>query len=306
MCPVICFLIYRYVRKRLEIEENLKEGEKLKSRAYPFYRMMLGIFLGQFVCHTFFKGTVYSTLKAEIMAVFVLVGFFIVESVEALARVFGPNPHRTGPRDEDVEDDFGINPDSLERNAYANLTQLSGRNTGQGMHAISDNSYDNRKRRWILLMICLVFVFVAVVDGFFLIYRNPQDTGQVAGIVISFYINKMAQTAAICGVMAHAKIHNESAKTRLFWWIAISGIWCLMVFLSTIPVLCDATWDAVRDVVEHPALSAFFSIAAGMILWTACYFRQRKLRKIDRKETLVGILVFFLAAGQSAMTAIFL
>ena len=300
LCPLLSLLIYRYVRKRLE------GGQNLKSRAYLFYRMMCGIFLGQFVCHTFFKGTVYATLKAEIMAAFVLVGFTLVEAAEALARVCGPNKYRAGPRDEDVEGDLMMNGDTMEENEYVEVTELASAETGHKLQAVTDNRYDKRKRRWILLMLFAVFVFVAVIDGLFLVYRNPQDDGTVAGIVVSFYVNKMAQTVALCGTMVHAKIHVIKGKrARIFWWTSITLAWCLTVFLSTVPVLNDTTWGSVRDAVENPALATFFSIAAGAVLWAACYFRQQKLRKIDVKDTIVGIAVFALAGGQSAVTAIF-
>ena len=300
LCPLISLLIYRYVRRRLE------GGEGLKSRAYLFYRMMCGIFLGQFVCHTFFKGTVYATLKAEIMAAFVIIGFVLIEAAEALARVCGPNKYRAGPRDEDVEGDILVNGDTMEEAPYVEVTALASHETGHKLQAVTDNRYDKRKRRWILLMVFGVFVFVAVVDGLFLVYRNPQDEGTVIGIVVSFYINKMAQTVALCGTMVHAKIHVIGGKrTRIFWWSLITLAWALTVLLSTVPVLNDTAWGSVRDAVENPALAAFFSMAAGAVLWAACYFRQQKLRKIDVRDTVVGIMVFSLAAGQSAVTAIF-
>ena len=300
LCPLVSVLIYRYVRKRYE------GGETLKSRAYLFYRMMCGIFLGQFVCHTFFKGTVYATFKAEIMAAFVLVGFVLVEGAEELARVCGPNKYRAGPRDEDVDGEILVDAETMEEKTYVEVSRLAGTEMGNKLQAVTDNRYDKRKRRWILLLVGVVFVFVAVVDGLFLVYRNPQEEGTVIGIVVSFYVNKLAQTIALCGTLVHAKIHLIGGKKRrLAWWFGITAVWSLAVLLSTVPVLNDTAWSVVRDAVENPALSAFFSMAAGAVLWAACYFRQQKLRRIDTKDTVVGVGVFVLAAGQSAVTAIF-
>ena len=123
----------------------------------------------------------------------------------------------------------------------------------------------------------------------------------------NFYINKIAQTVAICGAMFHAKIHTiQGTKTRIFWWTFLSVVWCSTVFLSTIPVLSTSTWKDVSDVITNPALAVLYSVAAGTVLWAQQYFRYMKLYKIDRKDTYVGLGVFTLAAGQSAVTALFL
>lgn len=301
LCPVFCALIYRYVRKRFV------GGERLKSRAYLFYRMMCAIFLGQFVCHTFFKGTVYSTFRAEILAMFVLLGWFTAETLEALARVCGPNKYTNGPRDQDIEDDIVLNKDTMEDEDYIVMNGMGTAESGHKLNAVHDSSYDARKRRWILFSVMVTFMFVNVVDGLFLVYRNPQSPGSVAAIVIFFYVNKMAQTVAVCGAMVHAKIHTIAGmRKRVALWGGLSFVWCASVFLSTVPILASSQLADVAAIVTNPALAALFSYAAGVVLWDSQYFRAQKLRKIDTKDTLVALGVLFVFLSQSAVSALFL
>jgi hypothetical protein len=301
VCPLLCFFIYRYTRRRFEGKETLK------SRAFLFYRMMGGIFLGQFVCHTFLKGTTYSVLRSEAMAVFVLAGYIAVTAAVAIARVCGPNKHVSGPRDEDVEDDLGFNKETMEQEDYVKMRDLGSPVFGHKMHTVGDTSYDDRKRRWILALAMFTFIFIAIVDGLFLVYKDPQTDGAVAAIVVCFYINKMAQTVALCGTMVHAKIQEISGtKTRIFAWTFLTAAWSLCVFLSTLPVLVQTPLEDVAAAIAHPALAIFFAMAAGSVLWMVAYYMNQKLRKIDRKDTVIGIFVLMLAAGQSAVTAFYL
>lgn len=300
-CPAFCAAIYYYVRRRFA------GGEQLKSRAYLFYRMMCAIFLGQFVCHTFFKGTVYSTFRAEILAMFVLMGWFTAEALEALARICGPNKYTNGPRDQDVEEDIILNKESMEDEDYIVLNGIGTAESGHNLSAVYDTSYDARKRRWILLSVVVAFVFVNVVDGLFLVYRNPQSAGGVVGIVIFFYVNKLAQTVAFCGAMVHAKIHTiAGARRRVALWTGLSFVWCASIFLSIVPILASSQLADVAAIVSNPALAALFSYAAGVVLWDSQYFRSQKLRKIDAKDTLVALGVLFAFLSQSAVSALFL
>lgn len=297
--PLLSLFIYRYARRRLD------EMSTSKSRAHIFYRLMSGIFLGQFLCHTFFKATIYSVLGAEIMACFVLIGYIIVEATENLARVcYIYNSDLTDAPDYKVPDDYALNKTSMTQNTYIEATDVSNTDFSDTVFRQFDAFHLGRKKLAIMVLLFICFAMVCFADGMFLIQRFDNDS---AVIISCFYINTLAMSLGVYGAMIHAKLHNvENTWKRRGWWTLCTAIWSVMLFSCSIPVLARMQQSAAIAVVANPAMASFYAVAAGGILWLHQYFRSIKLESTDRTETCIGLVALVAAGAQSAVTGVFI
>lgn len=299
LSPVVSFLIYRYVRFRLD------ETSTSKSHAHLFYRLMSGIFLGQFLCHTFFKATIYSVLGAEVMACFVLIGYLLVESAEKLARVCNIyNPDLIDSPDYRIPDDFALNKSTMTQDSYVVATDVGSDDFAMTTFRHQDVFHHDRKRLAIMLLVFVAFAMVCFADGMFLIQRfenNPQV------IIPCFYINTLAMSVGVYGSMVHSKLHFiESTIKRRLTWAAWTAVWSLMLFSCSIPVLAHMQQSAAIAVVANPAMAAFYAFCAGFIMWLQQYFHSIKLDSTDRTETAIGLTALTIASAQSAVTGVFI
>ena len=299
--PTLSYLIYRYSRKRLQVHEGSR------SRSHLFYRIMTGMLLGQFLCHSFFKSTIYSDVGADFMAALVLLGWLTVECFWSLGRVCGPNKNVASPDmcTNEQDEDMLLDKEQVVQHDYVELTGLNKTTSAKRLMSIYQASRDERRRMYVLMLVFVVYICICIVDGFYLVYRNPEDEAQQATQIACFFLNKVGQTIIILGALSHARLHTfDQKRKRIAWWFGLSFLWATAVTLSTLPVLVNMDADKATDLVSNNVLCAFYSLSAGMLLWLVGYFRSLNPKDIDKKDTIKSLVVLILAASVSAVTGV--
>jgi len=307
VCPLMSWFVYRISRRRL------RRKETLKSKAHVFYRSLSGVLLAQFLCHTFVPaavdvGTPFTALDVKYMFYFILGGYFFFEICESISRIWNTNSSYIAPLDDQTNDEIGLNNESMEEQSVVVGENVSSNDFSNSVWMLQDAAKDKTKRQWLLAALLLTFCVISVMDGMLLIYRNPQDMLQTIGILVSFFINGMSMSFAVFGGMIHAKFHVvEEERPRVAWWVFVTAVWSIALICSTIPLLCGCvTVSMAQGIVNNRVLLAFYGFAAGIVLKLQQYYHQQKVNDIDRKQTFVGLLVFFIALVQGVATSLWL
>ena len=317
VCPLMSWLVYRVSRRRL------KRKETLKSSAHVFYRSLSGVLLAQFLCHTFVpsapapsgsgggNGTPFTALDIKYMFYFILLGYFIFEIFESIARIWNTNVHYIAPLDDHSplgQDEIGLNKETMEEQTVVVASNVSSNDFSNTVWLLQDAAKDKTKRQWLLATLLITFCIISVMDGMLLIYRNPQDTLQTIGILVSYFVNGICMSFAIFGGMIHAKFHVvEEQRPRVAWWSFVTAVWSIALICSSIPLLSGAvTLQLAQEIVNNRVLLAFYGFAAGMVLKLQQYYHLQKVNNIDRRQTIVGLLVFFIALAQGVATSLWL
>lgn len=297
VAPALGVLVYRYVRRRL----GVKEGSK--SRAYLFYRVLSGVLLGQFVCHTNIQPD--ADLGLYFPFLFILSGYLAMDAAESIARVWNTNVAYIGPLDEQVDDDVALNREKMQENTVVVATNVGSSDFADVVWTAEDAAKDKVKRRWMLGCLLVVLSFIAVTDGMLLVFRNPQTTISMISIVVFYFVNGVSMTVAVYGGMVHAKLMIiQEDRWRIFWNMVLGGFWCVVLICSSIPMLAGAQLSVISIVLRSKGYSAVYGLTAGCVLRLQQYFHHRNVDKIDKTQTAWSIIVFIVAAGQAAVTGL--
>lgn len=294
VCPIVSVLVYIVARRRST------QTDTIRSKAYLFYRVISGVLLGQFIGHTVWPSTYW-------MLLFVAAGYFLLDTFEAIGRMWHTNPNLIGAADYEVQEDIDLNEQTGEAGSIAVSNDLTGPEFQQAVFAKQDLHKNERKRQWMLFCLFILFAVICFVNGLYLIYRLPQTQLERAQIVICYFCNALSMSAAVYGAMIHARIHRiEGMRTRLLWWASLTVLWSIIFFAPSIMVLAHASWDWVHAVVTNQILQALYGVSAGAVLKMQTYFHMMKQEHVDRRELAAGIAVFFIALAQSMVTSIWL
>jgi len=300
VCPLLSWLVYRLARRRL------KNKDPLKSRAMEYYRILSGVLLGQFLFHTATaSAAVPQTLWFTL--IFILVGFNLMAVADAIGRVWNTNSNFVAPAllQEDTED-IGLDRDKMELQTVVVATNVSSNGFSRTLHQTEDHAKDTRKRQWLLGVLLLSFSVLAFKDGLMLIDRVDSP---VPALVVCYYLNGICMTVAVYGAMIHAYFHvTEEKKPRLIWWIAVSGLWCVVLTCSSIFVLVDMPWAVVDQVVRHKAFVAFYGLFGGCILYLTVYFFMRggMASAPNKKSVLWGVFIHVVSTAPAVLTGYYL
>lgn len=294
VCPLVSILVYAVARKRSE------QIDTIRSKAHLFYRVISGVLLGQFIGHTAWPSTYW-------MLLFVAAGYFVLDTLEVIGRMWYTNPNLVAGGDYDLQEDVDLNEQTGEAGSVAVSNDLTGPEFQQAVFAKQDLYKNERKRQWMLFCIFVLFAVICFVNGLYFIYRLPQTQLERAQIIICYFCNALSMSAAVYGAMIHARIHRiEGKRTRLTWWMALTFVWSVIFFAPTIMVLAHVPWQWVHTVVTNQVLLALYGVCAGAVLKMQTYFHVMKQDNMDRRELVAGILVFAAALGQSMATSIWL
>ncbi|MBX9636521.1 MAG: hypothetical protein K2Q45_03110 [Nitrosomonas sp.] len=307
VCPLLSWLAYRLSRQRLKRKETLQDG------AHVFYRILSGVLLSQFLCHTVLPSSSSSGFAAgevwplKYMAYFIVVGYFVVDTCEAISRIWNTNENHIAPLDSCVSDDIPLNRETMEEQSTVLAKNIGSPEYAQGYWRNLDQITYKRKTQWMLGLLLVVFCIITVMDGMLLVFKNPQGDLQMIGLLISFFINGISMSFGVYGGMIHAKFHvTEERGPRIAWWIFVTVVWSIALICCTIPVLIQLPIATAQDIINNRVLLAFYGIAGGCVLKLQQYYHEHKINNIDRKQTIVGIVVFFVALAQGVATSLWL
>lgn len=295
VCPIMSIIVYLVARKRTT------QLSSIRSKSYLFYRILSGVLLGQFIGHT-----VWSS-DSTWMLIFVAVGYFVLDTLEIIGRMWTSNPNILAEPDYMFDEDETL----IDTNECDGEVLIVDDVTGDTMQvAVFETQQKNKfisKRQWMLFLLLILFAVIAFVNGLYLIYRLPQTTMEKTEILICYFVNALSMSTAVYGGMIHARIHtDENKRRRLLWWFSLTLIWSVIFFAPTIMVLALVDWTWVNTVVHNSILLGFYGASCGALLKMQSYFHMMNQRKVDRRELWAGIAVFLVAVGQSMATSIWL
>lgn len=290
LSPLLSILVYRISRRRIQRHETLKSG------AYLFYQILSGVLLGKFLFHT--QLTFYYTI------IFVGIGIYLAYGAEMISRIWNTNPQYIASTTE--ADDIGVNHEEMIDQSVIVAKNLGSNESANMLWTVQDAAKEQRKRMWLMGSLLVVFSVISIMDGMIPIYRNPQSTTDQVMTIIAYMVNGIAMTAAIYGSFLHAKLHvHEVKRTRILVWTALTLYWSIVLICSAVPVLVGVSQATVKGIAENMTFLAFYGIAAGCVLFMHEYYHIRKA-DCDKKQIVVGYIVFGLCMGQACVTGIWL
>jgi hypothetical protein len=304
IAPLCSWAAYRFALRRQAYKVKVIERkEQFRSKAYLFYRVLAGVLLGQFFCHTKVYVSVavqqqQITLSLFLLYAAALISYVIMDLIECEARMYKYD-QSGGPVDHAISDDAGVD---YERQIDATIVAVS--NVGseefsEFLWQTGEQNKDTRKRKWLLGTLMFILILIVSVNGCMLTLTQSNAS------VVCYYINGLALSLAVYGAMIHAKLHLMETRS-VFWWTLVTCIWCIALILSTIPVLVDANAAIVASVISHWAYIVCYGAAAGLILKLHVYYYSKKLEDMSKWNMRMGELGFILAAAQSIVTGYWL
>jgi hypothetical protein len=299
LSPLVSLIVYLIARRRL------KEGQDSSSRAHLFYRLITYLLLGQFLGHVRSPNSV--AMAAWLVPVLVAAGYFALDTLEAVARVWRTNPHLVAHGDNVVSDDIALN-----RSVGEDHNILVSGNVGspmfqQSVFAMQDVQADVRKRRWILALLLGLFLMISFVDGLELIVATTAQQEAPALLYVFYYMHNLSLSLIAYSAMIHSRLQRiENMVRRLLIWWALTLVVSTIVATSAIMLLAQ-TLDApgAKQILADPTLTIFYGLAAGFLLRVQQYFHAVKMDGIDKWDTLSGIVVAFIALSQAMATSVF-
>jgi hypothetical protein len=292
-------MVYVIARHRLRLKDSLK------SRAYLFYQVLAGVLLGQFMCHTW-VGLGASPVDARFMFLFALLGSNLFHSGETIGRIWNTNVNYHGPLNDD-EDEDELDREHMEEQTVEATTHVNSQGFADRHWSRLDKTKRKTKRKWMMSLVFAVFAVISVMDGMILVYRNPQDTTQMALTLFAFYLNGVSMTISILGAMLHAKWHvREEQRPRIAWWVFLTLLWSAILVGSTVPVLLCVSLETAQSIIASRPLLAFYGVASGCVLVLKEYYHNRKMDSIGKRESFWGEVVYWMATAQAAVTGFWL
>jgi hypothetical protein len=237
---------------------------------------------------------------------FIAIGYTLFDLAELVARVWNTNTNYIAPED-DSHDDISLNKKTLQADTVMVSEDIASDEFGYDQFRVQDTHKNEIKRRWILGSLMGIFTVLSLGDGLLLVYNNPQTMTSFILMIVFYFMTCSALSTSLYSAMIHAKLHViEEVCPRLQIWIAITALWCAILFCSTIPLLVGVTLETARSIIENQALLCFLGIAIGAMLKIQVYFHNMKVSSIDRQDLLWGGAIFSFSIAQAIVSGFFL
>lgn len=305
LVPFISAIVLWYAHKRSNHRETTR------SRAYLFYRALSGVLLGQFLCHTWVP-VALGNLDVRLLFICTLVGYLCMDAAEALLRIWQDNRNYVALVDDTPAslEDATLNKTQMAESEVVVLSNLSSADFAAQSWTLQDKRSEEHKRQWMLAALIFTLSIMATTDGLLLIALAPTADQDV--LLICWYIHAVAMSMAVFGGMVHAKFHLiATRRERWFWWWLVAGAWWSIVVLVLavgLPQWTSMAATMANAIIAHPAFLVIYGVAAGLVLKLQQYYYNRRLdpKTTTKRDIGLGLLVFWLSAGQAAVTGFWL
>lgn len=304
-CAILLFALYRYVKR------PLFGNRGFEKRMDYFYSYVSAALLGEFLFQALPNATipmmivntnatnitdVTPAVGSSIPSMFIMIGFFIMLTMQRYFRVWHDNPYFVTAENNSAEIHHVVDPESQETREYfeANLSFGDDSGISDQRVILNNETAELQKRRRLACITIFIMSVLCVLEGFFLVYQQ----GPRWVIVVVFVLDKLMETLVIAVVMCNAYFHATSER-QYNWYLIGSAIWCVVVILSTMPAVCDMTLGEATTVVSHIATGIFYALAGGFLFYIAFFYTSIHLRKTDGTETLVRQVIFAITAAVS-------
>lgn len=309
VAPCLAALTLWYVRRRQSFKQN---SLTQKSRAFYLYRGMAGVLLGQVLCHTWLP-VALGQLNTQLLFTCALLGYVFMDVAEGISRIWHNHSHYV-TLDDDVDPDLDELGTRSNRGVETDVVALSNiggasKTFAKQTWSLVDKERDAVKRQWMLGALSVTLGVICTVDSLLLVaLQREHDEFDALVALICWCATAVALTLALLGGMVHAKLHlvAEGRARRWFWWWGVSGIYwscCILLLGSGLPQWLAMTPRDAAFIMEQPAFAVVYGGCTGMLLKLQQYYYHRRLHgNCTRRDILGGLLVFVLAAAQSAVT----
>lgn len=303
LVPFAAALTLWYAHRRAQPADQKPGGSR--SRAYLFYRAMSGVLLGQVLCHTWLPVELGS-MDVHLLFVCVLLGYVLIDAGEGLARVWDA---RYVLIDDDVPaplDEACVDAVRMEEQQIVTVS-LRDPSFADRVWALTDKDRDLQKRQWFLGALFIALAWSILADSLLLVVLPANDL-----LIFCFYLHGFTLSLALLGGMLHAKFHITAGgrRQRWLWWWALAGAgWSLGVLVLGVglPLWLKADPVLVQSLLGHPGFMVLYGLASGVLLKLHVYYYSRRLDPATtRRDIALGLLVFWLSAGQSCLTGFWL
>jgi len=294
--PSLCLFygMYRFGKR------PLLGTQTFTDRMEPLYSFAAAALLGQFLFQALPNATGPSGPQTgAFVSIFVMIGFFVMLCIQKYQRVSHTNPYYVSPENNATNIVSSIDHESMELVEYYHAVSLDSDEIAAERLQLSDENAELRKRRRINALTIAIMSILCMLEGFFLVYRKTAWTA-----FAFFIVNKLIETLIIAISMLHAFIHATTEREPR-WYLYISLWWVLICVLSTVPMLVDMSYDAAYIMVNHLASSIFYALAGGFLFWIALYYIWIDRKKVDRRDTVVRLIIFGVTGALSWVVGYF-
>jgi hypothetical protein len=289
-CFALCFLLFRIGKRPLLGNTTFTERMEI------FYSMSAACLLGLFLFHTLPNTTV---MHPEVGFGCIMIAFFVVMCFQKMGRVCHDNDMYVESNQVLVEIRHMIDRDTMTMNDYHKMADLESDDTAEERLSVEDERAELQKRRRLTILTLVIIIILCLFEGFFLVVRQDTIVGGIWALLGAFYVQKLLETLIVCVAMLHSFTHTGRN------YAIMSGIWCAVTTLSTVPLLADMPQTAADNMTNHYATHVFYALAGGVLFWIALYYVWIDKKRTDKRDTLIRLFYFGLAAALMWVTGFF-
>lgn len=308
-CVALLVGIYFFAKRSLLGDKK----DTITRRMELWYAAMSGGMLGIFMFRTLPQsagiassvphdsGWSYRTLSA-----FVMLGFYALMWVDKYGRVWAYNSELYAglTREEATEHDelhYIVDNEAMEVTSYHECSDVRSNAYPEQLHVLRVESHVLFRRRFHAILLLALMVFICVVEGLYMVYRQDDAPMGRAGLIASFYVDKVLETIVVASIFIYGMFHSSKRG-----YLVLSAVWVITVILSTVAVLNSTPTPLISEALHHPALGIFYAISAGLVFYISIYFISYNRAYTDTCEMVARMVVFGAGLWTSFLTGMFM
>ena len=294
LCMTIFYLLYRFGNTPIRGKRGFTE------RMAFFYSFISSALWSKFLFQALPNATGPSNSQVSVLVTgFIMIGFFIMLSIQKCQRIRdGGNPLPP------LEIRSIIDHEKMELTEYYQLNDLDSESVAPDRLQIQDEVLELRKRRQIAYLLIIIMSFLAIMEGFFVVYSEPAVIGGGWSVFSFFFLNKMIDTGIVGVALLHGYLHVKVGRGRNAYLI-VSLYWSIVSGLSPMPALLGMEWSESFKMVNHLATGIFYAFAGGFLLWLALYFIWIDGRREDVRDVAKQLVVFAITGALCCIVSFF-
>lgn len=293
LCMTVFYLLYRFGNTPIRGKRGFTERMAL------FYSFISSALWSKFLFQSLPNATGPSNSQVSVLVTgFIMIGFFIMLAIQKCQRIQGGN------HVPEIEIRSIIDHEKMELTEYYQLTELESESVAPDRLQIQDEVIELRKRRRIAYLLLIVMSFLAVMEGFFIVYSEPAVIGGGWAVFSFFFLNKMIDTIIVGVALLHGYIHVKVGRGRNMYLI-VSLYWSIVCGLSPMPALLNMEWTESFKMVSHLATGIFYAFAGGFLLWLSVYYIWIDRRREDIRDVAKQLAVFAVTGAVCCIVAFF-
>jgi len=292
---IVSYLLYKLGKKPLK-----SKNATFTDRMEVLYTFTAAALLGKFLFFSLPDATGPDAPQSQIyVSGFAYLGFFIMICIQKYDRVSFQNPNYIAPESNSVDIKALLDTETMTIQEYVKMDNTT--ESVDRVWTIQDEFAELKKRRLLCFISVFVMMFVCVLEGFFLIFKEPFAIGGSWVIFFFFIMDKLMETLIVNIVMLHAFVHAQEYNTFLI----VSILWTLVAVGSLLPLIIQMTWQESYIVVTHLATRIFYALIGGFQLYIALYYVLIDRKKTDKRETILRLILFGLVGLMSFVCGVF-